>query len=249
MRFVLAAFLAVLCGQNASADLILQFGQGGTTAGIGTSFSATAGGQITLDVWLTQSGVYDIAPPNGVFFGDYRLSSGDPSARGLGSYVFDVTSSASGVMPSSVNAYGAGFLADGALVQPGGNVLRVGAIATDDVSGSTITPVTVLEPYVFSAVPNTGSVENNSILLGSVTLDVDANALGAINIAASSPYDGSDPEAPEALLFFGLGNNLLTPTIAVPSSANATINVVPEPSALGGIFVGAIALLRRRRRD
>lgn len=256
MKYLLlktAFFLAAAnMGSFANADLIMQFGQGGTI-GV-TSFSATVGTPLQIDVYLTQSGTYDLAP--GFSFGDYRLSN-NTTANGLGSFYFELGVSnaqdglaQSGLRPSSplTITYGPfidatkenGFLDGAGNVTPGqtSQARYVGFAPFD--SPTTVSPRFVTQAYASGfGQPNTGTTANNSLLLGTITLE--PSAPGDFTLSLSAP--GSIQRST-------LGNDPLGGQFdAVFRSAHVNVSAVPEPSGL--VLAGlacALTVLRRRRR-
>lgn len=257
MRHLLLKTAVFLVAANfgffANADLIMQFGQGGAI-GV-TSFSAMVGTPLQIDVYLTQSGTYDLAP--GFSFGDYRLSNNNTTANGLGSFYFELGVSnaqdglaQSGLRPSSpftfvygpfIDATGENGFLDGA-----GNVTpnqtsqaRYVGFAPFD-SPTTVSPRFVTQAYdsKFNEL-NTGTSANNSLLLGTITLE--PSAPGDFTLSLSAPGSiqrstlGSDPLGGQFDAVFG--------------SANVNVSAVPEPSGL--VLTGlacALTALRRRRR-
>jgi hypothetical protein len=242
--------------QPGRAEIVYNFGQGGS---IGLSdFAVVAGDQLVLDIYATQQGQFEAVP--GFFFSDTRLSQdfprGDGSTRmaGVGSYSFDVIvvdadtpmASQTDILPEENFAFGTGFVDDTTSgINPGTpNVLRASSFATDDVS--TIPPVIipVAASNTETSAPGVdvgGTIAENSVLLGTVTLNVASQAEGI--------YDLSIESVPAQFL---IGDSVqLDPFITVPT-LNATIIVtaVPEPTtwAACSLGLGVVALRHRRRR-
>lgn len=256
MKLVVAFIALLVMSPVAKAEMILQLGTGGSVSGISTSFTAAAGTQLQLDVWLTQRGVFSLL---GTPVGDYRLSNdGALQQTGLNSFTLDVVSA----NPNSTFAlngfnYGNGFNATtSTTTRPGGvgaNGLQVNGFSNETTTGSAIaSPVYVTEPHrnpftVINA-PNTGTVAANSIRLGTVTLNVAADAAAPFQLTASSPFTGAVNDSQ----YFGTGSSYINPSFFFgPNSVTATINVsaVPEPTTwlFGTVLCGFGARRLRKR--
>lgn len=203
--------LVVLLCQSSLAGLILEFGQGNTPGS--TTFNSPINSSLTLQLYLTQTGT------------ETRLSS---ASTGLAIADFEVTlSNGSGVTPVSV-AFGPGFIDD-----TSGNTGITGLIAR-------------IAEFESSASGNVGvttatdGVSDNSILLGTVTLQVGNSALGPVTLTISQrPALGS----------FSLADPLLPSSINVTSgTATLFITAVPEPSALVLCMATLMVGLRFRTR-
>lgn len=222
-----------LLSGTARADLVLNFGQGGVS-GL-TNFTATAGSTVAIQVYLTQSGLYD---PFGTgdpvdFVTDNRLT-GAGTTRGLGGWLIDVGVAGDGAVGHADPAtfvFGPNFdNLPGASVN--GSVLNAGAFATvDPVDPNKVIPV-----------------KAPVILLGELTLDVSALATGSYNLSVdftngialslgTNPLNTVDPTDPINHVFGGLGT--------------LDITAVPEPSSmavLGLMGVAGVARSVRNRR-
>ena len=227
------------------ADLVMQFGQGGVI-GI-TELTTQTGSSIVLDVYLTQRGLFD----TGIGFdaGDYRLSSGS-STRGLGSFLFDlqITNASLGdaqtdVLPTDPAVsfvYGPDLSDATGENSVAGSTARYAGFAPF-IDATTLSPVYVAEPFNAQPnIPNTNSVADNSILLGTLSVDVSANATGSYELALISPE-------PSALYGFGIGAAALGPFIAVQGNS-LTVTAVPEPGCAGIMLLATIGLASHRRR-
>jgi len=261
----LLACMIVTSSQFCHADLIMQFGSGGTI-GVST-ISAAPGSSLTLDLYLTQQGTYQPVPYLPIFVADYRLSPGH-SDRGLGQFFVDIAVrnaanglSQTGVRPAnpSTFVYGTGFSdyfhESGYLDAPGpapsGNVVpgptssaRFVGIGT--IVDATVTPVYVAEPFPSTLPPsNTGTVQANSVFLGQVTLSIDSAASGSYSIDLSSPDTGRDSYQKTKL-----GSGLITGYVDVGfSGATLNVSAVPEPGTilLTSLGLGFVAFRRFRK--
>ena len=260
IRKLLAMTLCLCAPSLCSADIIVQFGQGGVVAPTQT-FTANAGGQLTLDIFLTQQGV---DPANGIL-GDYRLSSGS-NARGIGSYYIEMAVrnasqalAQTGVRAASIGgafSFQSGF--DGRsgettfLDAPNGtpqagssSVLRMVGIAPDDPAdgGALVLQRFAAAPNQVVVGANTNSVADNSVRLGTITFNIDNSAAGAYQVGFSAP--GSIQRS-------SLGNDITNGYFDINNFGNnvATITVVPEPAtvALFTICAGGLGFSRFRRK-
>ncbi len=220
-----------LLSGSARADLVLQFGQSGVS-GL-TNFTATAGSSVAIEVYLTQSGLYD---PFGTgdpadFVTDNRLT-GAGNSRGLGGWLIDVGIAGDGAVSHADAAtfvFGANFdNLPGASVN--GSVLNAGAFATAD----PVDPNRVLP------------VKAPVILLGTMTLDVSSLATGSYSLTTdftngislslgTNPLNTVDPTEPANFVFGGSG------TLDI-------ISAVPEPSSMAVLgLMGAAGFARSVR--
>lgn len=257
------AIAACLCITSlCSADVIVQFGQGGVVGGLNQNYEVGPGGTLTLDIFMTQRG----RDPGIPQIGDYRLSDNGGATRGLGSYYLELAASntANGLNQTGVRAdlgaftFRSGF--DGRtnetayITAPNGNVqaaptstVRLVGIAADN--PGVADPAIVLPRFAaatdkFVVGDNIDSVADNSIRLGTVTFNIAADALGVYNLGFSAP--GSISRST-------LGTDFLGGQFDVNFAGNliaATVTVVPEPAtvALFSICAGGLGFARFRRK-
>ena len=234
---VLIAF--ALIPSNANADLVYNFGQNGVVGG--TDFVANAGDSITLEIYITQTGTFDVF---GTSVSDFRLSN-NPGAFGLGADDFNFvvgTGAESAVVPRDIGTgltFGAGLLDDGTSARVGSSGVRAAFFASQD-NNMTITPVfadAVGAPMGFMS--NDLPIGDNSILLAEITLDV--------GIDASGPFDLSTSAAGVGAL---IGNSVLAGPFVTPGTGTATLTVtaVPEPSTWALLGLGTLVVARRHRK-
>lgn len=258
IRKLLAMALCLCVPSLCSADIIVQFGQGGVVAAT-QNFSASAGGQLTLDIFLTQQGV---DPANGIL-GDYRLSPGS-NARGVGSYYLEmaVRNAGQALAQTGVRAnlssftFQSGFdgrsgettfldAPNGATQAGTSSTLRLVGIAPDDPGdgGALVLQRFAAAPNQIVVGANTNTVAENSVRLGTITFDIATDALGAYQVGFSAP--GSIQRS-------NLGNDITNGYFDVNNFGNAvaTITVVPEPAtmALFTICAGGLGFTRFRRK-
>lgn len=259
LRKLLALGLCLFAPTLCSADVIVQLGQGGVVS-TNQTFTANAGGQLTLDIFLTQQGT---DPANGIL-GDFRLSAGS-NTRGLGSFYMEMALrnagqalAQSGVRVANLGAFSFQNGFDGRsnettfLDAPGGqpqagpsSVLRMVGIAADDPAdaGAIVLPRFAAAPFQVVVGPNTGSAADNSVLLGSVTFNIANDALGEYQVGFTSPGSLFRPS---------LGNDITTGFFDVNNFGNnvSRITVVPEPTtvALFSICAGGLGFARFRRK-
>jgi hypothetical protein len=235
--FALAAF--ALIPNSANAELVYNFGQNGVVGG--TEFMANAGDSITLEIYLTQTGTFDVF---GTAVSDFRLSN-NPGAFGLGADDFNFavgTGAETDVVPRDIGAgfnFGTGLLDDGTSGRSGSSGIRAAFFASQD-NNVSITPVfaaAVGTPMGFQS--NNLPIGENSILLAEVTLDIGIGAAGPFNLSTSAGGVG-------ALI----GNSILAGPFVVPSNGMATLNVtaVPEPSTWALLGLGTLVVARRHRK-
>ena len=253
MRPSLVLLFTMLCmASPLRADMLLQLGQGGSTSGIGTNFTANAGSSMTLDVWVTQRGTFTISDTT---FGEYRLSN-DPSTTndGLAAFTYDIAASDTNVTVGlNQITVGPGFSSTASTITrpiASFSEARVNGFGEPalPISSGLVTTVFVSEPRPTTFTPNNGTAAANSILLGTVTFAVGANVTNPFTITASNPFASTNAGA----LFFSVGTNPIAPAFAIgPQPVTATINVnaVPEPTTwLFGTALVGLGVKRWRRR-
>ncbi len=257
-RFSFSIFVLSVClllSKTVDADLLLQFGKDGQI-GV-TNVALASGGTFTLDVYMTQTG---LDPSNGLL-GDFRLSPGS-NARGLGSFFFDlsVTNAANGIsqvdvlpMNPTTFAYASGFAdltQENVFLDPLGNTSPtptaqarfVGlAPASLGPGGLTVAPAYVTQPHNVIIGPNTGSVVDNSILLGTVAFNVAPGATGLYNLNFSVPGSIQRPT---------LGNDPTSGQVDVTFvGTTLSVTAIPEPTSISlAAFIGSFMYWRHRRR-
>jgi hypothetical protein len=256
MKFLTKVFLAstlmFVCAGHVSAELVLNTSVGGNVldsrGGTAPNFVVQAGGSVTLDIYVTQRGTYQPVP--GFNFPDFRLSSTTPSMgvqpNGVGAMLINFTAQVDGGGAASgltfgTPTFGAGFIDDG---NTGTNAQGFGlsGFATNVLAGTTLTPVFAAQNFSFDEASRT-TVNDNSVRLGSVTVDLTAaTAPGNYIINFSNPGEGNS---------FILGSSAATGALVQPFGgiARITVTAVPEPStfAILGLLGGAIAYRQRRR--
>lgn len=244
--FRILLFLSLLAAAPlARAEIIFNFGQGGVVGA--TEYQAAANSQIQLEVYLTQQGFVNFLGNN---FSDLRLSF-----DGVGTYEFDLrivdadmpTQGQTDVLPPQVVSdfsFGAGFLDDtNTRRDPNGDgsnhVFRGSAFATSDPTFNTLPlePVKATNDATAQQdVPTPGPLEINSVLLGTATIDIAANASGdyTLDLFSTRPFTliGDDPRTDPSLS-------------PLARTATLTVTAVPEPSMV--MFLGVVGLYLTRR--
>ena len=207
------AFLGILIlvVQIAHAEFVLEFGEAGIVGD--NSFDAAPNGTFDVQVYLTQTN------------SESRLSS---ASTALAIADFTITITGTDVLPTAT-AFGTGFVDDfSGNTGVSGTTARVAQFESSFLGTSGVTT-------------SADGLDDNSVLLGTITFTVGATASGVFNLQVSQRAD------------FGSLSVANTPFPSPINAANGTgtltVTAVPEPSSL--LFLTAIvgaATVRRRKR-
>lgn len=213
-----AFVLAAVVQTNASAQsFVLEFGRGGAVASDGSVFrtSSLPNTSVTLEIYLTQ-----IAP-------ETRLQD-DATGVALADFTVDVTSGGTQLTPTAFT-FGPGLVDDlSGNSQITGQQVRLAMIELNGL-GQT------------GATTATDGVNDNSVLLGSVTYDIGANPAASYTVTAQSvgglsPFAVADPVFP----------------VGIPVTTNTAVVSTPEPSHAIMLAMGSMVCgygYRRRKKN
>lgn len=160
-------------------------------------------------------------------------------------------------------------LGDGAFFPPGEVILHaaaatlmVGCALTDTAAANALVTITNVTPFTFAnlhyvAAPGTAFTNFDGTINGMTAFRVDTIGPNIPLVAGDVGADGlfSPGEAWSFVVddYAGGGppDAFLTPGVpgGPPSTASIVADVVPEPSSLGWVALGALALVRRRPRN
>lgn len=260
----LVCFLVVsIAATNANAELILRFGQPGGNI-LSNNINVTPGTQVQLDLFLTQTGLQGFGFSE-VSEDRLQTNSLGPSGLGIAGIVHATIqgSSAGGVTFSGSQANRIDGSAPALTINPDFVLQTVGATFQEsqflsfDAFARQISPVAVQPVFASSTriaqfgVPTEdlgGTVEENSVLIGTLSFDVSSNAFGTYNISAVNDDQGG----PRGFLLGGDSLDGLfgaSPAEVSFQAFSFSVVAVPEPSLLGLLVasVGAVGFQRRRR--
>ena len=235
---------AVAFGRTSCADITTNFGLNGSVDRDGV-IEVTPGSLFTLDFFVTQQG---FEPANGVL-GDFRLSDRGNGSNGVGlatiNLAFDPDSVA--IAPGNdgtvnepvINPARNLEVLISRNVEPGLVNFAVAESAADDIA---VIPQFASEPFQTVLGSNDGDLDANSVLLGSLTIQIDpefsgSTTLSVVESSPSSPFDG--------IIF---GSSPTGQAEFAPGSVVLTATAVPEPSSIAIIVGGTLVCVRRRCR-